>query len=396
MPSALKELVFATDNAEIRRILRDIAFRGHATAEELEALKMLADPATPFLNSRELWKHQVVKVEALVALAAVGACKDPAVLDWISHYERDYLARLGPGLYYLKPVGVLVLTALNEGVAVPHLKALAENAPLWSLRIAGLYRLPESRQNGTCALIDEFREWIQRVDFAAEPRYSHSSWEDWRHFMSCLTMDGLRRLLGQDQQWPTAPLAHFSPLVDWALDHGGGDWLVGELDWLRKRASIDVIPVRNRMVERAVPGAVEFCLEQVRRAKPEDYTHYDVVHNVLRLHPRPLPMAALNACLEVIRHPSHPAKFEHRVDAVNWLVEAASEGRYPRGEVENLVLNLAQNEPDPDVRVAAIGFLSWAAPQQLRQVLTGALAHQSVQVREAALRALGQGKAQPV
>jgi len=141
-----------------------------------------------------------------------------------------------------------------------------------------------------------------------------------------------------------------------------------------------------------VPAAVEFCLEQVRKAQPEDYTHYDVVHNVLRLHPQPLPRAALDACLEVIRHPSHPSKYEHRVDAMNRLVEAASEGRYPRADVENLILEFARNETDPDVRIAAIGLVPWASPQQIRKVLAGALAHESAPIREAALRALGQSQ----
>jgi len=392
MSPALNELVFTSDTAEIRRILREVALRGRATRDEVEAMKLLADPATPFLNSRELWKHQVVKLEALVALAAAGAGKHPVVLAWINNYVQDYLARLGPGLYYLAPVGVLVLAAMDDVAALPTLRALADDAPLWSLRIAGLYRLPESLQDGTHALIDEFREWIQRVDFTAEPAYSRSSWEDWRYFISCLTMSELCGLLGQDRQWPAAPLAHFSPLIDWALDHDRRDWLANELDWLRRHASIDVIPLRNRMVERGVTAAVEFCLEQVRKAQPEDYTHYDVVHNALRLHPKPLPKTALDACLEVVRRPSHPSKYDHRIDALNWLVEAASEGRYLRSEVENLVLDLARNETDPDVRVAAIGLVPWAAPQQIREVLTGALAHESVRIRGAALRTLGQNK----
>ena len=147
------------------------------------------------------------------------------------------------------------------------------------------------------------------------------------------------------------------------------------------------------MVQRAVPAAVEFCLAQVKKAETEDYTHYDVVHNVLSLHPKPLPRTALDACLEVIRRPSHPSRYEHRVDALNWLVEAAGEGRFPSAEVENLVLDLARNETDPDVRVAAIGLVPWASPQRIREVLAGALAHESARIREAALRAVSQSKA---
>lgn len=390
MPSTLNELVLTSDISEIRRVLQELALRRQATLDEVEAMKFLADPDKPFLNSQELWKHQVIKLEALVALAATGMGNDRVVLTWINKCEQDYLARLGPGLYYLSPVGVFLLAAINDEAVFPPLRTLANDAPLWSLRIAGLYRLPESRQNGTYILIEEFLKWIQQVDLTAKQISSRSSWEDWRCFMSCLTIDGLCGLLGQNRQWPQAPLAHFSPLIDWALDCGQTEWLASELNWLHRRGSIDTIPLRNRMVERGVPAAVDFCLEQVKQARTEDYTHYDVVHNVLRLHPKPLPKAALDACVEVVRRPSHPSKFEHRIEALNWLVEAANEGRFPRSEVERFVMDLARHESDPDVRAVATGLVSWAAPQQAHEVLTAALHHECARVREAAQRALNQ------
>ncbi|HWQ92393.1 MAG TPA: hypothetical protein VN673_12025 [Clostridia bacterium] len=162
--------------------------------------------------------------------------------------------------------------------------------------------MPESKQNGNYRIIHEFRSWIAKLDTSKIPPDRRSSWTHW-------TLEGLGTFCGREKEWPQAPLADFSPLIDWALDHGGSDWLVNELHWLCKRASIDMTPV-NHLVQRGVPAAVDLCLEQVRNAQPDDYTHYDVLHNALRLHPKPLPKAALEACLEVIRRPSHPSQYE--------------------------------------------------------------------------------------
>jgi hypothetical protein len=256
--------------------------------------------------------------------------------------------------------------------------------------------LPESKQDGTHRLLNEFRSWIEEQDTSKLPANLRSSWINWKAFMTCLTLDGLGEFCGGEKEWPQAPLAHFSPLIDWALDHGVSDWLANELQWLDKRASVDMTPVRNRLVQGGVPAAVDLCLEQVRNAHYDDYTHYDVVHDVLRLHPKPMPKAGIESCLEVIRRPSHPSRYEHRIDALNCLVEAAEQNRFPSAEVKNLVLDLARNETDPDVRVAAIGFVRWALPQRTREVLTEALTHESARIRDAALRAVDQSQEPPL
>ena len=121
-----------------------------------------------------------------------------------------------------------------------------------------------------------------------------------------------------------------------------------------------------------------------------DDAHFIVIRTILSLHPKPLPEAALEACWIVLRRPSHPAYYKHRVDALNWLVEAASEGRYARSDVENLVLDLARNESDPDVRVAAIAWVPWALSRHVREALADALAHESSKIREAALRVVAE------
>jgi hypothetical protein len=161
-----------------------------------------------------------------------------------------------------------------------------------------------------------------------------------------------------------------------------------EAKWLRERGlSGEEAPLRNWLVERAVPGAVEFCMERVRNADHEDNAHYDV-ESLLRLHPKPLSQGALDACGDIVSLRCHSGHYQQRIEALRLLVEAADLKTYPRSEVVKVVLELAQNEPDPDVRVAAIDLVPWTAVGEVRLVLAGALVHEASRIREAAARAV--------
>jgi len=206
--------------------------------------------------------------------------------------------------------------------------------------------------------------------------------------MSCLTIDGLARICGGDPVAVVAPAADNSPLVDWASERGLDNWLMKEARWLRQQGLWgDETPIRNRMVERAVPGAIEFCMERVRAPDHENKAHYDV-DSLLRLHPKPLPEAVLDACVEVARMRCHPDRYQHRIEALRLLVEAANSGSYSKTKVARLVLELAQSEPDPDVRIAAIDLVPWTGTGDIRQVLAEALTRESGRIQQAALKAV--------
>jgi hypothetical protein len=390
-PPPLTELVSSHDRAGFREALRRIVKAGHISDSDAESLKYVAAASTDPFGPNDWWKHEVLKYEALIALTVGGRAEDPAVIGRLDELLNRYLADLRPGLYYKVPAALLILAGAGGEPAAASLRLALQHAPVWSVRIACLYGLPESRDNGTYRLIENFRQWLNEGAPETSPDLRYYC-ENWRPFMMCLTREGLCALIGQETRWPAAPLADFSPLIDWAADHGHTEWLVNEFDWLRKRGSIDVWAMRNRMLQRGMPAAVEFCLEQVKKAAYEDYTQYDATYNLLRLHPKPLPGIALDLCLYVVRHPCHPGKFEHRIDALKHLVEAAQAGRYPATEVKDLVVKVAETDFDVDVRSAAIEKLPWAAPDKIRETLAPALDHESSRIRDAALRALNHSR----
>lgn len=369
------------DSSErIREILREIAFRSTAGEGEVEHLKQLADPNLPFGNSEELWKHQAVKLEALVALVAIGQGNDPIVFAWLDQRARNYCSQIRPGMYWLEAVPLLTLIALEHEIAFPTLRLLAETAPLWSIRIACLYGLPESKQNGTYELLESFREWI--ASSSVHP-------ENWKTFISCVKLAELRNICSKDSYRLCAPSAVCSPLIGWALTNGRADWLMKELRWLQSKGLWDELePLRDAMAEKAIPDAMQFCLEQVKTCQPDDYVHYSIVHYLLPKHPKPLTHSALEICRHVILHPSHPCRYEHRIEALHYLVEAATERLCPKEEIEHLVLTLAKAEGDPDVLIAAIKLLPWASSQVSSDLLGNALTHESLRIREAAINVL--------
>ena len=124
-------------------------------------------------------------------------------------------------------------------------------------------------------------------------------------------------------------------------------WLMKELAWLHDHGSYDQYFLRYQLVKKGVPAAVDYCYEQIKAAHFEDHTHRDVIENALKHHPRPLSPTGLAACLEVIRHPSHPSDYHHRIVALKLLVEAADGNVCDRDDVRDLVLDLVQAEADP-------------------------------------------------
>ena len=400
----LGKYVERRDRQGFREALRETLRDGQASAESIETLKRIANPMLqnhdPFPGVPETLSVQTfiagqesyLRREARIALVALGCGNDPHVVEWIITEANTYLARLGPGMYHLSPADLFLLLALNNEGTIPTLRRIVENAPLWSLRILCHYRLLEPMHNGVHTLIDGFGDWMVN----AEPPNrlgDRSEWRAWRCVLRCLTIDGLRNYFAQEGDSFSFPQAyHDSPLVDWALDHGFEEWLTVELRWLYDKRSAEVRFLRNRLVEKGIPAAVELCCEQIRNARQEEYTHYDVVHNALRLHPRPLPRLALDACVDVIRRPSHPTRYEHRIEALHLLVDGADRNSYPKKDVQALILELVQTEADPDVRIAAIDLVRWASPPHLPEVLAGALAHETSRIREAAGRVLAETK----
>jgi hypothetical protein len=381
-PPTWTGLVQQRDWDGLRAAAKQIAQRRRASDADIETMKFLANPAWDPGVPIDSWKVQTLKIECLVALVAAGSGRDPFVLNRLESLAVDYLAE--PHGFNVSPVGLLTLVAMNDGAAIPTLRLALEKPSCWSIRLACLYGLPESQHDGNHSLIEEFREWMDR---ATEPAGPHFDWKAWKLFMSALTVDGLLRLSGHEMLHLTAPMADNSPLIDWASERGLDNWLMGEAKWLRQRGLWgDETPLRNRLVERAVPGAVEFCTERVTKADHEGNAHYDV-DSLLRLHPRPLSKAALNACAEIARMRCHTERYQQRVKALQLLTEGVDLGNYPKAKAVDLILDLARSEQDPDVRVAAIDLIPWTGTKNVQEVLAEALTHESSRIREAALRA---------
>src|SRR6266446_4336635 len=334
-PPALSDFVQSNEWASFRAAVRQIALAHRASPAEVEELKSVANPAWDPLGEADSWKQQGLKMECLIALVAAGAGRDPFVLNRLESLAMDYLAE--PIRFDASPFGLLALVALGDEAAVPTLRLALGRATSWSIRIACLHGLPESRKDGNYALIEEFRKWMEQANEPSGPQYPYE-WKAWRLFMSCLTLDGLVRLCGQDRVRLPAPMAQGSPFIDWVSQRGLDTGLMNEAKWLRQRGLRgEEAPIRNRMVERLVPGVVEFCMERVRTSGHEDDAHYDV-DSLLRLHPKPLSKAALDACAEVVRLQCHPGHYKERIEALRLLVEGADLKRYPRSEVVELVL----------------------------------------------------------
>jgi hypothetical protein len=250
-----------------------------------------------------------------------------------------------------------------------------------------MYGLPESRKDGNYELIHDFKKWLEQAEEPAEPRRIHY-WKAWKLFMSRLTVDGLVQLCGQRSLELNAAAAEGAPLIDWALERGMDMWLMAEARWLRQRGLFgEETSLRNRLIECAAPGAVEFCMELIRDVNHDDNAHW-AAESLLRYHPRPLTNAALDSCMQLARLRCHPHHYQQRIRALQLLREGADAGNYPKGKVAGLIFELAETELDPDVRVAAIDLVRWAGAENIQKVLKEALVHESPRVREAASKAM--------
>lgn len=128
-------------------------------------------------------------------------------------------------------------------------------------------------------------------------------------------------------------------------------------------------------------------MERVKRGDHQRSAHYDA-ESLLKLYPRPLPEPALSACHEIVQMRCHPESFQQRIRALQLLVHGVDLGNYSKGKAVELILDLCQQEPDPDVRAAAIGFIPWTNTKNPQLVLADALGHESSRIRDAAEKAL--------
>ena len=129
-------------------------------------------------------------------------------------------------------------------------------------------------------------------------------------------------------------------------------------------------------------------MELIKDANHDDNAHW-AVESFLRMHPKPLSKAALDACMFIARLRCHPHHYKQRIDALRLLKEGADSGNYAKGKVAGLIFELAETELDPDVRVAAIGLVRWTGAENIHKVLEQALVHESPRIREAASMAMG-------
>jgi hypothetical protein len=383
-PPTLGDFVERNEAADFRNAAIQIARKRHAKAEEIETLKAVVSPAWQPTVPMEPWRLRRLKNEGLIALIAAGAGADPFVLNRLESLTMEYLTERSR--FDGSPIGLLALVAMNDRAAVAVLRKVS-NKVSWSVRLACLYAFPESRKNGNYQLIRDFKMWLEQTGEPAESYRIHN-WKAWKLFMSCLTIDGSVQLCGQERVELRAPFAEGSPLIDWASERGMDSWLMGEAMWLRQRGFFgEEAPLRNRLVERAVPGAVDFCMELIKDASHEDNAHW-AIESLLRKHPKPLSKAALDACMLITRLQCHRHHYKQRIEALRLLREGVDSGNYPKGKVAGLIFELAEGEPDPDVRVAAIDLVRWAGAENLRKILEGALANESSRIREAALRVM--------
>jgi hypothetical protein len=257
----------------------------------------------------------------------------------------------------------------------------------WSVRLACLYALPESRKDGNYELIHEFKLWLEQASEPTESNRIHY-WKTWKLFMSCLTINGLVQLCGQERVDLTTPYAEGSPIIDWASERGLDNWLMAEARVLRQRGAFgEETTLRNHLVGRGFPGAVDLCMELIKDANHDDNAHW-AVESLLRMHPKPLSKAVLDACMLIARLRCHPHHYKQRIEALQLLREGVDSGNYPKGKVAGLIFELAETELDPDVRVAAIDLVRWSGAENIQKVLEMALVHESPRVREAASKAM--------
>jgi hypothetical protein len=278
-------------------------------------------------------------------------------------------------------VDFFLLLTLKNPTALVAITEISEKAPYWSVRLLCLWRLSVSKSEGDSDVLECFKRFILNTPASEDAG-------GWRVLLSCLDLNRIREMVNEYKNIPTPTDYLNQPLIDWAVAEGRTAWLMKELLWLHDHGSHDQYFLRNHLVKKGVPAAVDFCYELIKTADFEDLTHVDVMERAIKHHPKPLPPKALAACMEVIRHPAHPSQFCHRIVALKLLVEAADGNFCDRDEVRDLVLDLVQTEYDPDVRAAAIAFVRWAEPLNLEETLKPALNHGTERVREAAKRAL--------
>lgn len=372
------------DVAMLRRIANSDSAQGEFSSVEPDGFAMQL-----FLG--EEFRAQRLRREARISLIALRYY-DTGLLDWLT---SPFLTNRLPGGRPLcgYPIDIMLLLSLDNRQLRPAIQTIFNRRGSWSMNILCRCRLEGENSKWIGSVLSSFADSLLNSLPTGLDKYQIRECQMWKYALDCVKLDGFRKYYavnGDNFEFPKA--YWYSPFVEWMLSNGHEDWLASELKLLGSGEEFKYL--RNRLVVHGNLEAVQVCCEQIRKAKPEDYNHphHDVIHNALRLHPKPLPKTALDACLEVIRHPSHPAKFQHRIEALELLVDGANLGTYKRGRVAALVVQLAQNETDPDVRVAAINLIPWANPQQPERILASAIGHESIRIREAAERVLGKSR----
>jgi hypothetical protein len=385
-PPTFNKLILQRDWQALSEAARKIMQRRRASDAEVQMMKAIATPAGAIGLATDAWRVQTLRMECLTALLAAGLGRDAFVLNRLQGLAEDYLS--GPRSYNASPFGLVALVASNDESAVPALRSALEKARSWSIRLGCLYALPESKHDGNYSLLEEFRTWLEQAPEPSSTSHDALGWPAWRTFVSSLKLEGLMRLSGEEMLRLRAPSAHNSPLLDWVSRRGMDNWLLTEAQWLRQRGSgADETPLRNRLVERAAPGIIDFCMERVKRGDHERSAHDDT-DSLLKLYPRPLPEPALSACHEIARMRCHPEYFQQRIRALQLLVEGSGLGKYSKEKTVALVVDLSKHELDPDVRAAAIGFIPWTNTKNPQGALADALGHESSRIRDAAEKAL--------
>lgn len=252
-PPTFYELVQQRDWQALSEAAGKIIQRRRASEAEVEMMKAIAMPGGVLGLATDAWKVQTLRMECLTALLAAGLGRDPFVLNRLQSLAEDYLSDARS--YNASPFALVALAALNDESVVPALRSALERARSWSIRLACLYGLPESKHDGTYRLVDEFRTWLEQAPEPSGPDHDAFAWRAWRTFISSLKLEGLMRLSGEKMLRLRAPSAHNSPLLDWVSRRGMHNWLLTEAQWLRQRGSgADETALRNRLRNALLPA----------------------------------------------------------------------------------------------------------------------------------------------